>query len=118
MYLLSIGRRMLKQVVVFTVLVLLTNGCASDQADVQSEASANAAIETYEAIGVVKTITSRKDYINIDHEEITGFMGAMAMFFPVPDTSVLGNVAVDDSVRFTIAVKAGKPAISEIEVIH
>ena len=118
MYLLNVGCRVLWQGVVFFVFVVSMYGCASDQTDVQSEASANATTETFEAIGVVKTITSRKDYINIDHEEITGFMGAMAMFFPVPDTSVLGSVTVNDSVRFTIEVKAGKPGISAISIIE
>ncbi len=101
---------------IFGLGLFLWAGCSSDHTD-GSLPPDHETVQTYEAIGVVKTITPTKNYINIDHEAISGFMGAMAMFFPVPDTSVLRNVAVDDSIKFTIEVKAGKPNVSAITVL-
>lgn len=72
--------------------------------------------QTYDAVGVVKTITPSKNFVNIDHEDISGFMDAMAMFFPVSDTSILQNIAVNDSVVFTIEIIEGQAGISSIKV--
>ncbi len=90
-------------------ILLLLAGCASD-----TEPSDTS--QTFEAVGVVKTITPTKNYINIDHEDIPGFMDAMTMFFPVLDTSILQNVAVNDSVVFTIEIIEGNAVVSAIKV--
>ena len=98
------------------VIVLILAGCGSDQSDHAAHGDA-VALQSYEAVGVVKTITPTKNYINIDHEAIPGFMDAMAMFFAVSDTSILRNVAVDDSIRFTVEVKNGNAEVSGVELI-
>ena len=87
---------------------LLISGCGSE--DVAAEQA-----QSFEAVGVIKTITPTKNYVNIDHEDIPGFMDAMAMFFPVSDTSILQNVAVNDSVIFTIKIVEGNAGISAIQ---
>lgn len=90
-------------------IILLLVGCTSD-----SEPSDTS--QTFEAVGVIKTITPTKKFVNIDHEDIPGFMDAMTMFFPIPDTSILQNVAVNDSVLFTIQIVEGNAGISAIKV--
>ena len=71
----------------------------------------------FEARGVVKVITESRSYVNIDHEDIPGYMDAMAMFFTVRDSTVLDGISVNDSVRFTIEVGEMEPAIVGIERI-
>ncbi len=75
-------------------------------------------VETCEGVGVVKAISESQTHINIDHEEIEGFMDAMQMFFPVLDSSVLGGVEGSDSIQFDIVLEKGNYAISEIKVLH
>lgn len=96
--------------------VMLLAACSTDKGDAGSDGSAEVQA-SYDAVGVVKTITDTKNYINIDHEAIPGFMDAMAMFFPVADTAILRGVAVNDSIRFTIEVQNDKFGVSGIEVI-
>ena len=54
------------------LICLVLIGCTKEQAESN---------RTYEAIGVVNAISASKAHINIDHEEIEGFMDAMQMFF-------------------------------------
>lgn len=98
--------------------MLLATSCSSDREGQTDESSAAEVQASYEAIGLVKTITDSKNYINIDHEAIPGFMDAMTMFFPVADTSILQGIAVNDSVRFTITVQHDKYGVSKIELIR
>ncbi len=100
-------------------LTLAMIGCGSEQGDqaTHAEGAEVVADETHQAIGVIMTITPTKNYVNIDHEKIPDFMEAMAMFFPVPDTSILRDVAVGDSVAFTLEVRNGKMGIVEIQVL-
>lgn len=90
-------------------LLVLLPACADDEAQPVPQ--------SFEARGVVKVITESGSYVNIDHEDIPGYMDAMAMFFAVRDTTILDGVAVNDSVRFTIDVKEMEPAIVRIERI-
>ena len=90
---------------------LVISSCGSDQGDDAVEAS-------YEGVGLVKNITETRTFVNVDHEAIPGFMDAMVMFFPVVDSTVLENVAVDDSIKFVVDVAGIKYAISSIEVIE
>lgn len=62
---------------------------------------------------MVKTITPSRTYINIDHEPIEGYMDAMAMFFPVPDTALISGLHVADSITFAIEVGEGGVTLLE-----
>lgn len=57
----------------------------------------------YAAKGVVKAIAEAKTSVKIDHEDIPGFMKAMAMAFPVSDPRLLEGIAVGDAVDFSFA---------------
>ncbi|MEM8485417.1 MAG: copper-binding protein [Bacteroidota bacterium] len=95
---------------IVVLVVALLPACAKKEATVQPQ--------TFEARGIVKVITDSKSYVNIDHEDIPGYMDAMAMFFAVKDSTVLNGIAVGDSVQFTIAIDDMEPAIVLLEVIE
>ena len=64
----------------------------------------------YPATGVVKLISRKEGWIEIDHEEIVGFMPAMEMEWSVQKKSLLDDIKVGDKVNFTV-VETGKGEI-------
>lgn len=97
---------------IFVVACMFT-GCK------QKEKGEEAGIDQqYKGIGVVKAISASRTHINIDHEDIEGFMGAMQMFFPVRDTMIVNGIEPADSIQFVIQVQGGNYAISSIEKIE
>ena len=101
--------------------VILAAGCAPDAEEASSasgETAGGVEVQTYEGRGLVQTITPSKSFVNIDHEEIPGFMDAMAMMFAVKDSTVLEGVAVGDSVSFVLEVGTAMPQISQMDVLN
>jgi len=76
-----------------------------------------AAVQTnsYQGVGVVKSLNPKRPGIEIDHEEIVGLMPAMQMEFPVTEGSLLNGVAVNDRVDFTIQNGTGEMTIIAIK---
>jgi len=101
-------------------LLVAMAGCTSDgdAPSVQTGATVEPGMQTYEAVGVVKAITPSRTFMNIDHEAIPGFMDAMAMMFAVKDSSVLEGVVVGDSIRFVLEVGSTIPQISRVDVLN
>ena len=97
----------------FLVGSTLIASCKSDAEMPPPEAS-----EIYETVGVVKTITGTKNYVLIDHEEIPGYMSAMAMFFTVEDTTVVSGISVSDSVSFSFILDGSNMVVQEMTVIQ
>lgn len=105
--------RLLLSLLFFSVTVALA-ACTADTDAPEPPANQ---IETHQGSGVVKTITPSQAFVNIDHEDIPGFMDAMAMFFAVRDSSVLDGISVSDSVKFTLEIEDGNVTIIEMETI-
>lgn len=97
----------------------LLSACTGDAGSSDADTSSAAVqIDTYESRGVVKSITPSRNYINIDHEAIPGFMDAMAMMFSVKDTSIVSAVVVGDSISFEIEVGAtSMPQVSSVSIL-
>ena len=76
-----------------------------------------AAVQTnsYQGVGVVKSINSKQPAIEIDHGDIEGLMPAMQMEFPVSDASLLNGIAVNDRIEFTIVNNAGEMKVTAIK---
>jgi Cu/Ag efflux protein CusF len=76
-----------------------------------------AAVQTnsYEGVGVVKSVNPKEPAIEIDHEDIEGLMPAMQMEFPVTDASLLNGLAVNDRIDFTIQNNAGVMKVTAIK---
>lgn len=70
---------------------------------------------TYEGVGIVKSLNPKAPAIEIDHEEIVGLMPGMQMEFPVTDGALLNGLAVNDRIDFTIQNGTGEMKIIAIK---
>ena len=70
---------------------------------------------SYQGVGVVKSLNPRGPAIEIDHEDIVGLMPAMQMEFPVTDASLLNGIAVNDRIDFTVVDNTGERKITAIK---
>ena len=70
---------------------------------------------TYNGVGIVKSINPKLPAIEIDHEDIVGLMQAMQMEFPVTDKALLNGIAVNDRIDFTIDNSAGDMKVIAIK---
>ncbi len=76
-----------------------------------------AAVQTnsYQGVGVVKSLNPKLPAIEIDHEDIAGLMPAMQMEFPVTDGALLNGIAVNDRIDFTIENGTGEMRVTAIK---
>jgi Cu(I)/Ag(I) efflux system periplasmic protein CusF len=59
-----------------------------------------AQLKTYHAVGTLKSFGPGRAYVNIAHEEIPGYMGAMTMSFWPQRQEQLDGFTVGDHVEF------------------
>ena len=71
--------------------------------------------QQYEAVGVVVSFMAEKQFVNVKHETIPGFMNAMTMPFEVKDTTLLRGIQVGDSITFRFTAADGIQAIEKRE---
>jgi protein SCO1/2 len=103
--------------VVCALLVLTIAGafCAGcETAPVQNQDPAGT--RRFSLRGKVITIDKPTQEIVVDHEAIPGFMGAMAMPYPVKDAKSLDQLSVGDEIRADVVVTDGKPVLENIIV--
>ena len=81
----------------------------------QAESAQQANVKYHHGVGVVKKITPQEPSVEIDHEEIKGYMAAMRMEYRVKDKSLLESIQPEDKVDFTVEEKQGVEVISEIK---
>jgi len=92
-------------------LMLISGASCGPSADSQDAS----AVKTYTGIGVVERITPSRQFVQIDHEDIPGFMDAMSMHFAVMDTSLLTGIGMADSVVFDVRVALDGVAIVRVD---
>ena len=99
-----------------------TVACSTNQPANQQKASPPvsgpaAAVQenSYQGVGVVKSLNPKRPGIEVDHEEVVGLMPAMQMEFPVTDASLLNGLAVNDRIDFTIVDQTGEMKITAIK---
>ena len=114
-------------VIVAALLLLLLTcavSCRQKQAEQGNSASATqnqadpsqqASVKYHHGVGIIKKITPQEPSVEIDHEEIKGYMAAMRMEFHVKDKSLLESIQPEDKVDFTVEDKQGIEVISEIK---
>ncbi len=73
---------------------LLLYGCSSKPANEQR----------YELKGKVVSVDRAKGEVSVDHEEVKGYMGAMAMDFPVRDAEALKVLEAGDRLQASLVV--------------
>jgi Cu/Ag efflux protein CusF len=71
--------------------------------------------KSYSGTGVVRLINLEEGWLEIDHEEIKGFMPAMQMEWSVIDREMLKRVSVGDKVNFTVEDDNGTEFITELK---
>ena len=81
----------------------------------QAESGQQANVKYHHGVGIVKKITPQDPSVEIDHEEIKGYMAAMRMEYQVKDKSLLESIQPGDKVDFTVEDKQGVEVISEIK---
>lgn len=70
----------------------------------------------YDAKGVIKSFGPNRAFVNIAHEDIPGFMGAMTMDFEPRSKEQLEKLSVNDSVEFHFTeTTEGKRLIDSIK---
>lgn len=57
---------------------------------------------TYEGVGVIEEVNTETATVQINHDEIKGYMPPMSMPYKVKDKSLLDQVKTGDKVDFTI----------------
>jgi Cu/Ag efflux protein CusF len=82
-----------------------------------TNASQPVAVKSYSGTGVVRLINLKEGWLEIDHEEIKGFMSAMQMEWSVKDKSMLKRVRVGDKVNFTVEDNNGSEVITELRKV-
>jgi protein SCO1/2 len=72
--------------------------------------------QRYTLKGKVISINKQTKEIVVDHEAIPGFMGAMAMPYPVKDAASLDQLAPGDEIRADLVVNSGQAVLENIVV--
>ena len=111
-----------KGLIVFGLGLIVTAACSKQPAN-QSQATpapvsgpaAAVQANSYQGVGVVKSLNPKLPGIEIDHEEIVGLMPAMQMEFPVTEVSLLNGLAVNDRIDFTIVDQTGEMKVTAIK---
>jgi protein SCO1/2 len=86
------------------VLLSFAVGCGGPMGAPDPAASPAAATRVYEFRGTVVSVDVGRRLIEVNHEEIPGFMPAMTMPYEVEDTRLLQGLAVGDRVTGTLRV--------------
>ena len=111
-----------KGLIVICLGLIVTAACSKQPANQQqatptpvSGPAAAVQANSYQGVGVVKSLNPKLPAIEIDHEEIVGLMPAMQMEFPVTEVSLLNGLAVNDRIDFTIVDNTGEMKITAIK---
>jgi protein SCO1/2 len=72
--------------------------------------------QKYSLKGKVVSIDKQTHEVVVDAEAIPGFMGAMAMPYPVKDVKTLDQLSPGDEIRGDLVVTAGSPVLDNVVV--
>lgn len=74
-----------------------------------------AASRVYEVKGAVVAVDPASKTLELDHEEIPGYMKAMRMTYPIADAKLLEGLKAGDSVRGKLKVGSRSFTITSLE---
>jgi len=106
------------RIVILCAALIVATACTKQPANNQTNAAGPAAAvasNSYQGVGVVKSINTKGPAIEIDHGDIEGLMPAMQMEFPVTDANLLNGIAVNDRIDFTIEAAKGEMKVIAIK---
>lgn len=102
--------RVMRISALFLAVALLLNAC--DQAN-QSTGS----MREYQTRGIVRAVSPDRRTLDIQHEEIPGYMPTMTMPFALKEPAVAEQVKVGDGISFRLLVDEKEAFIDRIAVI-
>ena len=73
-------------------------------------------LKRYHLKGKVVSVDKRANMVNVDGEEIPGFMGAMTMPYPVKPVSELDKLAPGDAITADVVVQDDNSWLENIAV--
>ena len=99
--------RMFTRIFVVSVLAALTLCCnkSSDQPTVVVPSPVKPVAKRYHLKGKVVSVDKRANMVNVDGEDIPGFMGAMTMPYPVKPASELDKLFAGDAITADVVVQ-------------
>jgi len=72
--------------------------------------------QRYHLVGKVVSVDQAQGILLVDHQAIPGFMDAMTMPYPVPDTAALASLAAGDEITADVVVTASAAHLENIVV--
>src|SRR5437764_1048733 len=97
-------------------LALSLAGCRSNQSGQESQISPSGE-RRYHLEGKVISTDKSQQQIVVDHKEIPGFMGAMAMPYPVADARTVEQVAPGDEITADVVATAKGIRLENVVVV-
>ena len=91
-------------------------GCSKPAPPVAATAAPADQAKRYHLVGKVVSIDQQQASVMVDGQEITGFMSAMTMPYPVHDTKVLATLAPGDEITADIVVASDGAYLENIVV--
>ncbi len=103
-------------------LCLVCAGCGSQPEQTRPPAPAAASVSSaaepqrYEMTGKVLAVDKPGKKVTVDHADIPGFMGAMAMPYPVKDETLLEKLSAGDQITAKVVSSGGEYWLEAIAV--
>lgn len=94
----------------FLSLVALAGCHSAPKPDAQTQSAASANFKTYKLRGKVVSINPSTGEVNIDSEDIPGYMEAMVMPYKLKDPSVISELHPGDKITADLLVSQGSDA--------
>jgi Cu/Ag efflux protein CusF len=98
-------------------LLVWPTGCGSPKPGQQSSQPGQQAPRRYSLNGRVVSIEKAKQQVVVDHGEITGFMMAMTMGYPVKNPKVLDSLLPEDQITADVVVNGDDVWLENIVVV-
>jgi Cu(I)/Ag(I) efflux system periplasmic protein CusF len=97
--------------VFFSIVLLTLSSCATSPGPKEAQQ----AVSQHQGVGTVIAINPDRPSVEINHQEIEGFMPAMQMEFYVKDKSALDSIKPGDQINFTVEINSGIEVVSAIQ---
>lgn len=97
--------------VIFSIMPLTLSSCATSPGPMEAQQAASQHL----GVGTVVAINPARPSVEINHQEIKGFMPAMQMEFSVKDKSALDSIKPGDQVNFTVEINSGIEVVTAIQ---
>ena len=110
--------QMIARIFVVAVLAAMTLCCnkSSNQPTVVEPSQVKPAAKRYHLKGKVVSVDKRASMVNIDGEDIPGFMSAMTMPYPVKPVSELDKLSAGDAITADVVVQEDNAWIENVVV--